>query len=92
MYLHSYYWQEPTIALIIVAPRRPLSMFRIVVIIIFRLLICRSRWPSSSAYHVLVFLNQRVNLSVSRCSRKMMVALKDHRKLYRFRLEPYVQS
>ena len=30
MYLHSYYWQELTIALIIVAPRWPSSMFRVV--------------------------------------------------------------
>ena len=30
MYLHNYYWQEPTTTLIIVAPRRPSSMFRVV--------------------------------------------------------------
>ena len=30
MCLHNYYWQEPTTTLIIVAPRRPSSMFRVI--------------------------------------------------------------
>ena len=50
-YLHNYYWYEPTTVLIIVDPRRPSSMFRVILsVIIFRLLIPRSEWPSSSAH------------------------------------------
>ena len=51
IYLHTYYWHEPTTVLIFVDPRRPSSMFRVILsVIIFRLLIPRSEWPSSSAH------------------------------------------
>jgi hypothetical protein len=46
---------------------------------------------NKASFHLLVFCEPMSEfIRVSRCSRKTMVAFKDHKELYWFRLEPYV--